>query len=78
MAIGQQSLAFMEGIRLHSAGLLAVGGFGSAVTARSGDAPASPPGPRPKSLAAVPLGIFSKLLGNQISDIVGAGDARYD
>ena len=37
-------------------------GVGSAVTARYGDAPASPPWPRPKSLAAAPLVILKQSL----------------
>jgi hypothetical protein len=47
---------------LRAAGLLPAAGVGSAVTARSGDAPASPPWPQPKSLAAGPIGIFGHAL----------------
>ncbi len=46
---------------LRAAGLLAVAGVGSVVTARCGDAPTSPSrvaGPRQKSLAAAPLAVF--------------------
>ena len=62
MAIEQQGHVIMERKNLSSTGLLTVGGVGSGVTARCGDAPTSPPGPRPKSLAAVPLGIFRQAL----------------
>jgi len=47
---------------LRAADLLAVGGVGSVVTARSGDAPPSPPCPQPKSLAAAPLAILRQAL----------------
>src|SRR6266436_1039794 len=47
---------------LRAAGLLPVAGVGSAVTARCGDAPASPPWPQPKSLAAAPLVVFKQAL----------------
>ena len=47
---------------LRAAGLLALAGVGSVVTARCGDAPPSPPWPKPKSLAAAPLAIFSQAL----------------
>src|SRR2546421_11414779 len=47
---------------LRAAGLLAVSRVGSVVTARSGDAPTSPPWPRPKSLAAAPRVVFKPAL----------------
>src|SRR5215472_5604141 len=47
---------------LRAAGLLSVACVGSAVTARYGDAPASPPRPRPKSLAAARFRIFRQAL----------------
>ena len=47
---------------LRAAGLLSVAGVGSTVTARCGDAPASPPWPQPKSLAAGPHAIFRQAL----------------
>src|SRR5260370_33752119 len=47
---------------LRAAGLLSVAGVGSAVTTRCGDAPASPPWPQSKSLAAAPLVVFKKAL----------------
>jgi len=47
----------------RAAVLLAAAGVGSALTARCGDAPASPPWPQPKSLAAGPLGVFKQTLG---------------
>ena len=37
---------------------MALAGVGSVVTARCGDAPPSPPWPKPKSLTAAPLVIF--------------------
>jgi len=54
MAFGQQNQVIRGGENLQTAGLLAVGGVGSVVTARCGDAPTSPSGPRSKSLAAAP------------------------
>ena len=48
---------------LRAAGLLAAAGVGSALTARCGDARASPPWPQPKSLAAGPHAIFKQSLG---------------
>ena len=47
---------------LRAAGLLSAAGVGAAVTARCGDAPASPPWPQPKSLAAGPHAIFRQAL----------------
>jgi hypothetical protein len=47
---------------LRAAGLLPVARVGSAVTARCGDARASPPWPQPKSLAAAPFRIFRQAL----------------
>ena len=47
---------------LWAAGLLPVDFVGSALTARFGDARASPPRPQPKSLAAGPLSIFRQAL----------------
>jgi hypothetical protein len=46
----------------RAAVLLAAACVGSVVTARCGDAPASPPWPQPKSLAAGPLGVFKQAL----------------
>jgi len=54
MVIGQQNQGMRVLKNLQTAGLLAVGGVSPVVTARGGDAPTSPPGPRPKSPAAVP------------------------
>jgi len=67
MAFGQQNQVIRGGENLQTAGLLAVGGVGSVVTARCGDAPTSPPGPWAKSLAAAPLGIFRQALST-VSD----------
>jgi hypothetical protein len=47
---------------LRAAGLLAVGGVGSVVTARCGDAPPPPPCPHPKSIAATPRAVFKQAL----------------
>src|SRR4030095_8760258 len=47
---------------LRAAVLLSRAGVGSAVTARCGDAPASPPWPRPKPHAAGPIAIFRQAL----------------
>ena len=46
----------------RAAALLAATSVGSTLTARCGDARASPPWPRPKSLAAGPLSILNTLL----------------
>src|SRR5439155_21920330 len=45
---------------LRASSLLPVACVGSAVTARCGDAPASPPWPQSKSLAAAPLRVFKR------------------
>src|SRR5713101_3330232 len=58
----QRSQAALSAKTLRAAGLLSVACVGSAVTARCGDAPASPPWPQPKSLAAAPLVIFKQAL----------------
>src|SRR5215213_3531206 len=62
---------------LRAAGLLAVGFVGSALTARCGDARASPPRPQPKSLAAAPFLIFRQALNDlyrlRIFNIAAAG-----
>src|SRR5215204_7388026 len=50
---------------LRAAGLLAVAGVGSVLTARCGDAQTSPPWPQPKSLAAAPFLIFRQALRNR-------------
>ena len=53
---------------LRAAGLLPVDFVGSALTARCGDARASPPRPQPKSLAAGPFSIFKQALnGNALN-----------
>jgi hypothetical protein len=44
---------------------LSLPGVGSVGTARFGDAPFSPPWPKPKSLAAAPLAIFRQALKKQ-------------
>jgi hypothetical protein len=48
---------------------LAAAGVGSALTARCGDAPTSPPWPQPKSLAAGPLGVFKLALRRKVQGI---------
>jgi hypothetical protein len=50
---------------LPAAGLLALPGVGSVGTALFGDAPSSPPWPKPKSLAAAPLAIFRQALSKR-------------
>jgi hypothetical protein len=53
--------------------LLTAAGVGSAVTARCGDAPASPPWPQSKSLAAGPHAIFRQALtwrGGQTNETI--------
>ena len=52
---------------LRAADLLPLAGVGSAVTARCGDAPASPPWPPPKSLAAGPHPVFRQALRQSTS-----------
>src|SRR5436190_10196191 len=58
----QRSQRAFSAKTLRAADLLALAGVGSAVTARRGDAPASPPWPPPKSLAAGPHAIFRQAL----------------
>ena len=58
----QRSQWVVSAKTLRAAGLLPVAGVGSAVTADYGDAPASPPWPPPKSLAAGPLSILKQAL----------------
>ena len=49
---------------------MALPGVGSVGPARFGDAPSSPPWPKPKSLAAAPLAIFRQaLMGRQIGSV---------
>ncbi len=62
----QQSQPAFSAETLRAAGLLSAACVDSAITARCGDAPASPPWPQPKSLAAGPHAIFKKnrLLAN--------------
>jgi hypothetical protein len=58
----QRSQAAFCAKTLRAAGLLAVAGVGSLLTARCGDARNSPPWPRPKSPAAGPLVVFKQAL----------------
>src|SRR5436309_13849392 len=58
----QRSQAAFSAKTRRAAGLLAAAGVGSALTARCGDARASPPWLRPKSLAAGPLSILKQAL----------------
>src|SRR5436189_3982697 len=60
----QRSQRAFSAKTLRAADLLALAGVGSAVTARCGGAPASPPWPPPKSLAAGPHRIFRQALRN--------------
>ncbi len=59
---------------LRAAGLLAVARVGSAVTARSGDAPTSPPRPQPKFLAAGPHAIFRQALTVRLLALLLVGE----
>ncbi len=58
----QRSPAAFSAKTRRAAGLLAAARVGSAVTARCGDAPASPPWPQPKSFAAGPHAILKQAL----------------
>ena len=58
----QRSQAAFSAKTLRAAGLLSAAGVGSALTARCGDAPASPPWPQSKSLAAGPHAILKQAL----------------
>ena len=58
----QRSQPAFSAKTLRAAVLLSAARVGEAVTARCGDAPASPPWPQPKSLAAGPHGIFRQAL----------------
>jgi hypothetical protein len=51
-----------------------MGGVGSVVTARCGDASSSPPCPNPKSQAAAPLVVFNQAL--KVEDRRGLGARR--
>src|SRR6266571_2377227 len=64
----QRSQAAFSAKTLRAADLLPTAGVGSAVTARYGDAPASPPRPSPKSLAAGPHGVFKQALCAELAD----------
>jgi hypothetical protein len=67
----QRSQAVFCATTLRAAGLLAVGGVGSVVTARCGDAPPLPPCPHPKSQAAAPLEVINQAL--KVEDRAGFG-----
>jgi hypothetical protein len=58
----QRSQAAFSAKTLRAAVLLAAACVGSALTARCGDAPASPPWPQPKSPAAAPSIILKQAL----------------
>ncbi len=62
----QQSQPAFSAKTLRAAGLLSAACVESAVTARCGDAPASPPWPRPKSLTAGPHAILKQALRYRI------------
>jgi len=63
----QRSQTAVSAKSLRAAGLLALSGVGSVVTARCGDAPPLPPWPKPKSLAAAPLAILRQALTLEVS-----------
>ncbi len=71
----QQSQRAFSAKTLRAAGLLSAACVDSAVTARCGDAPASPPWPQPKSLAAGPQAILKQALRPFLSNIF-AGPAE--
>src|SRR5260370_23732328 len=58
----QRSQLAFSAKTLRAAGLLSVACVSSSVTARCGDAPASPPWPQSKSFAAAPLVVFKQAL----------------
>ena len=58
----QRSQTAFSSKTLRAAALLALASVSSAVTARCGDAPVSPPWPEPKSLAAGSHAIFRQAL----------------
>ncbi len=68
----QRSQPALYSETLRAAGLLSVACVGSAVTARCGDVPASPPWPQPKSLAAGPHAIFGQALSGSDSGLAFA------
>ena len=70
----QRSQAAFSAKTRRAAGLLAAAGVGSALTARCGDARASPPWLRPKSLAAGPLSILKQALRRFLACLVRCND----
>src|SRR5258708_22041687 len=65
----QRSQAAFSAKTLGAADLSPTARVGSAVTARCGDAPASPPWPPPKSLAAGPHGVFNQALNAHVASM---------
>ena len=65
----QRSQPAFSAKTLRAAALLGVLFVGSAVTARYGDAPASPPRSRPKSLAAGPHSLFRRALSARHQEV---------
>ncbi len=62
----QQSQRTFSAKTLRAAGLLSAACVDSAITARCGDAPASPPWPQPKSLAAGPHAILKQAPSHRV------------
>jgi len=60
--VEQRSLTAFSAKTIRAAGLLALPGVGSVLTARCGDAPPSPPWSKPKSPAAAPFVILRQAL----------------
>jgi hypothetical protein len=72
----QRSQRTFSGKTLRAAVLLPGSRVGSTVTARSGDAPVSPPWPRPKSLVAGLLPFFKQALRVARCGKIGPGRVR--
>jgi hypothetical protein len=72
----QRSQAVCSAKTLRAAGLSPGAGVGSAVTAHIGDAPALPPWPQPKSLAAAPLAILKHALRREVAWFGSLGGRR--
>ena len=72
----QRSQAASCAKTLRVAGLSVLACVGSAVTARCGDVPTSPPWPNPKSHAAAPRAIFRQALKAEVAHAAAIRPAR--